>query len=278
MAIKLVLPADGAFTITSIQDLIDVVADGSLADTTPTGFTASGSLNGAPATAVATGTGLSYFFGFPIGGILDTLTVTAGGDDILFSNMNLDIADLVSASDMMAFLLGLDWDMTLGNADDIAPRGTLIDGTPFELTGNDTIRGLGGNDDLYGDGGNDRLFGNVGRDTLDGGGGRDKINGGGGNDALTGGKGNDTLSGGRGADDFVFRNGDGNDRIRDFDANNNREDIDLSDVTRIKGFNDLKNHHMLQDGADVVIDDGANLQITLVNVDLADLGKADFIF
>lgn len=308
MAIKLVLPADGAFTITSIQDLIDVVAEGDLTNTTSTGFNASGTLNGSPATAVATGTGLGYFFGYPVSGVLDTLTVTAGSDDILFTNMNLDIGDLASAAanDRTAeFLLGLDWDMTLGNGDDIAPKGTLIQGTPFELTGNDTIRGFGGNDNLYTGDGNDNLFGNRGRDILNGGKGADVVNGGdgndkaiggngndtmiggkgndklfgnNGNDTLTGNQGNDTLFGGKGNDDFIFTNGDGNDTIKDFDATNNREDIDLSGVTRIKGFTDLKNNHMGQAGSDVIIDDGANLKIILVGVDIDDLGKADFLF
>lgn len=49
-------------------------------------------------------------------------------------------------------------------------------------------------------------------------------------------------------------------------------------MTRIKGFNDLKNNHMGQIGTDVVIDDGAKVKMTLLDVDIADLGKASFLF
>lgn len=281
MAIKLVLPADGDFSITSLQDLIDVVADGSLSETTSTGFTADGFLNGAPATAVATGTGLSYFFGYPVSGTMETLTVSDGTDDILFKNMNLDVAELVEAvSDdtVSEFLLGFDWNMKLGNAADIAPAGTLIDGAPFELTGDDKIKGRGGDDDLYSDGGNDKLLGGSGNDTLDGGTGNDKIEGGGGKDVLIGGEGNDVLIGGTGLDDFIFADGGGSDKVKDFNAARNGEDIDLSAVTEITGMKDLRNHHMEQVGDDVVIDDGAGLTITLLDVSIDDLGKGDFLF
>ena len=85
-------------------------------------------------------------------------------------------------------------------------------------------------------------------------------------------------SGGTGSDDFIFRDGDGNDTIRDFDANNNAEDIILRGVTGITSFADLSANHMSQVGTSVVIEDGAGLTITLLNVDIADLGAGDFIF
>ena len=91
-------------------------------------------------------------------------------------------------------------------------------------------------------------------------------------------QGNDLLVGGTGSDDFIFRDGDGNDTIRDFDANNNAEDIILRGVTGITSFADLSANHMSQVGTSVVIEDGAGLTITLLNVDIADLGAGDFIF
>ena len=46
----------------------------------------------------------------------------------------------------------------------------------------------------------------------------------------------------------------------------------------ITGMADLRANHMTQVGDDVVINDGAGLTITLADVVLADLHKADFIF
>lgn len=54
--------------------------------------------------------------------------------------------------------------------------------------------------------------------------------------------------------------------------------IILGGVTAITDFADLRDNHMAQVGADVVIDDGAGLTITLQDVDLGDLGARDFIF
>ncbi|MFT7595377.1 MAG: Ca2+-binding RTX toxin-like protein [Paracoccaceae bacterium] len=153
--------------------------------------------------------------------------------------------------------------------------------------GNDTLKGGNGadrmhgntkNDRLYGDGGNDTLNGDSGNDKLYGGTGNDKLIGGAGMDVLNGGKGNDVLIGRSGPDVFVFQNKSGRDQILDFNATNDLEDINLKAVANITGFVDLKNNHMSQVGNDVVIDDGAGTEITLQNVALSDLGKADFIF
>ena len=123
----------------------------------------------------------------------------------------------------------------------------------------------------------DVIKGMGGADILDGGAGKDIIKGGRGNDTITGGKGNDKMSGNGGADDFIFNSGFGNDIITDFNEFNNKEDIDLSGVTQIKGWNDLNNNHMEQVDADVVITQGVNT-ITLLDVDIGDLGKGDFLF
>jgi Ca2+-binding RTX toxin-like protein len=204
------------------------------------------------------------------------------------------------------FLQARAWDILLGNNDDIAPKGTILtDGVVLNLMGNDKIHGLGGNDDLYSGGGNDKLFGDSGNDRLNGGNGRDVIKGGSGNDqliggggndrligdtgsdnlkggagndVLNGGKGKDILIGGNGADKFIFKNKYGLDKIKDFNATNNSEDIDLGAVTRIKNFSDLKNNHMVKDGANVVIDDHNGTKIVLIGVDLGDLGNGDFLF
>ncbi|WP_052261778.1 calcium-binding protein [Leisingera sp. ANG-M1] len=142
----------------------------------------------------------------------------------------------------------------------------------------DKITGSRVANELEGMGKNDRLFGLGGNDTLDGGSGRDLLNGGGGDDTLIGGGGNDRLLGRSGDDTFVFAGRFGDDVIRDFEADNNNEKIDLSGVRWIKSMRDLRNNHISQDGDDVVIDDLHGNTITLEDVLLADLGRADFIF
>ncbi|MDE4096151.1 calcium-binding protein [Phaeobacter gallaeciensis] len=151
----------------------------------------------------------------------------------------------------------------------------------------DTLKGGAGRDTLDGDTGNDKLLGGTGRDKLFGGDGDDKLLGGGARDRLFGGSdadildgqgGNDILTGGRGLDVFVFSGDFGNDKIRDFSATRNGEDIDLSGVESITGMRDLRNNHMSQEGDDVLIQDGNGNSITLLDVDMADLGVGDFIF
>lgn len=140
-------------------------------------------------------------------------------------------------------------------------------GAPLKNTGNDTLDGGSGNDLLVGGFGADELIGGTGRDRLKGGAGKDVLDGGSGNDRLIGGGGNDT---------FVFSKG--NDTVRDFNASSNREDIDLSGVSTISGFRDLKNNHVREEDGDVVIFDDLGNTMTLTGVDLDDLGRGDFIF
>lgn len=158
------------------------------------------------------------------------------------------------------------------------------------------LRGYGGDDDLFGENGDDSLEGGDGNDLLDGGRGADELeggndadtllggdgddtlNGGSGNDVLNGGRGDDTHTGGGGSDTFVFEGQFGVDVITDFNAISGAEDIDLSGVGTIVGMLDLINNHMSQVGNDVVIDAGAGNTITLLDVDIADLGLPDFIF
>jgi Ca2+-binding RTX toxin-like protein len=142
-----------------------------------------------------------------------------------------------------------------------------------DVTGIDNIENLRllGQGDINGTG-NDLdnvITGNKGDNQLDGGDGDDKI---------IGGKGNDMLIGGQGHDTFVFSNGSGQDTIRDFDATDNQEQINLKKVSSVTGFNDLRNNHMEQLGDDVLIDLGRGNTITLLNVDITDLGSGDFLF
>jgi CSLREA domain-containing protein len=142
-----------------------------------------------------------------------------------------------------------------------------------DVTGVDNIENLRllGREDLNGTG-ND--LDNV----ITGNKGGNRLNGGDGDDKIIGGKGDDMLIGGQGRDTFVFSNGSGQDTIRDFNATDNQEQINLKKVASITSFNDLRNNHMEQQGDDVLIDLGRGNTITLLNVDITDLGAGDFLF
>ena len=139
----------------------------------------------------------------------------------------------------------------------------------------DKLKGI---ENAHGADGDDILKGNNARNVLSGSHGNDELDGQGGNDVLNGGAGDDVLTGGAGFDRFVFDNDDGADVITDFNARSNKEDIDLSEVTRIKSYKDLKNNHMSQVGDDVVIDDGAGTVITVLDTLIDDMNKGDFLF
>ena len=218
------------------------------------------------------------------------------------------VSDLNGASPFAIekFLMREDWNVTLGSGDDEAGKGTLVgDGIALNLRGDDIINGKGGNDNLFTGHGKDVLKGGSGSDILNGGAGKDRVDGGkgnddvigekgadtlkggGGNDNLFGGKGNDRIIGGKGADEqtggggsdvFVFKSGHGVNGILDFDAKDNAEQIDLSGVSSIKNWNDLKNDHLEKVDGIVVINDGNGLEVFLENVSMSDLNKADFIF
>ncbi|MFW8592657.1 hypothetical protein [Cribrihabitans neustonicus] len=134
----------------------------------------------------------------------------------------------------------------------------------------DSITGSGGRNALEGENGNDRLFGLNGNDTLSGGGGKDKLDGGGGDDVL---------NGDGGYDCFVFRGAFGNDTVSDFHTAGRKEKIDLSDVSPIKSFRDLKNNHLSENAdGDAVISDNRGNSITLEDVAMSDLSGNDFLF
>ncbi len=100
-----------------------------------------------------------------------------------------------------------------------------------------------------------------------------------GKNVLTGGKGNDHLTGGLGADMFVFATGYNQDTVTDFTAKGSDHDIiDLSRLDSITSFSDLKAHHLEKSGSDVVIDGLNGDTITLLDVNIKDLGKGNFHF
>jgi len=311
MAIDLTLPAAG-FSIMDLADIVDfILTDGRMTSGSPTGFKGGGTFDGAPVSFIATGSGfgLGNLGGelYLVRGVIDSLSFTTAAGTITFSSVGIDMSEFApiiledaegcAPLGIERFLMAQGWNISLGDADDVAGRDAVIgDGARFNLTGNDTIHGRGGNDDLFGGDGRDWLFGDAGEDRLDGGLGHDRLSGGigadhliggsgrdvlqgkAGSDRLDGGGGDDALTGGLGADKFVFRDNGGNDRITDFDAARKGEHIDLSGVTAITSFEDLVNNHMQQVGGDVVIDDHAGTRITLLNVDLADLDQGDFLF
>lgn len=156
-------------------------------------------------------------------------------------------------------------------------------GADFEnlkLLGANALNGTGNASQnlIAGNKGDNRLQGLAGDDTLLGGKGADRLLGGGGNDRLDGGRGKDVYNGGNGSDTFVFSSGSGKDKIKDFDASSGAEDVDLSGMTSITSFSDLKNNHMSQFGGDVVINGGGGDKLTLVGIDIADLNANDFLF
>jgi len=142
----------------------------------------------------------------------------------------------------------------------------------------DEMYGGKGKDQLRGESGIDKLYGNNDDDRLYGGDGNDILYGGSGDDRLYGGTGNDRLSGGSGSDDFIFTNNEGNNIIVGFDEFDNAEDINLVNVTAITSYADLVANYMTQVGANVIIDDSSGLTIKILDVDIADLGAADFLF
>ena len=113
---------------------------------------------------------------------------------------------------------------------------------------------------------------------MSGGSGNDRLKGGGGADVIDPGAGKDVVWGGQGGDRFIFGDGYGRTRILDFDEGARHEQIDLSRVTGITGYHDLRVAHMTQAGGNVMIDDGRATIIVLAGIDLADLNKGDFLF
>jgi VCBS repeat-containing protein len=140
---------------------------------------------------------------------------------------------------------------------------------------------LGNGKDVFSSGaGNDVIQGSNGKDHISTGAGNDRLFGGNGKDILAGGEGNDTLIGGLGNDTFIFGNLSGNDVIEDFTPGKGKKGgdvIDLAEVSSVNNFNELMNAAS-EGGGNVILDLGGGNSITLVGVQLGQLGSDDFIF
>ncbi|WP_134496388.1 CAP domain-containing protein [Microvirga pakistanensis] len=146
--------------------------------------------------------------------------------------------------------------------------GTASANTLYGSSGIDLIKGGAGADKLYGRAGNDTLRGETGNDTLYGEDGKD---------TLDGGAGNDILSGGAGADVFRFAGQWGSDRISAFQDGSDR--IDLRGHSLSFSALSITQGNADSDGrADDVFIKANGQTITLLNVQKAMIGAADFLF
>lgn len=230
-----------------------------------------------------------------------------GGNDVIYASFGNDTLDGGDGADTLLFdLTGLEpqsfalvWNMNAGELGtpeapdanqtanfehlrligdfDITVTGTALNNRLITDKGADLLKGYAGDDLLQTGGGNDALRGGDGADLLRAGRGDDVLSGGDGSDRLIGGKGDDRMTGGLGNDIFIFEDGFGHDVICDFDATADKERIYLVGVTAIETFADLRDNHMSAQGDDVVIDAGGGDTILLLDVDLGDLDRADFL-
>lgn len=123
------------------------------------------------------------------------------------------------------------------------------------------------------------LYMGDGNNKATGGGGNDTIVAGSGKDRLDGGAGDDYLTGGGASDTFVFRLNHGHDVIKDFHPSGKDHDrIDLSAITDITGWADLKQHHLDSVDGNAEIVTGEDSTIILTSVKLKNLAEGDFIF
>ncbi len=179
-----------------------------------------------------------------------------------------------------------------GTGDDVIRGGGEGD-IAFGGEGDDRIAGEAGDDSMQGGDGADILDGGNGADMIDGGAGRDVVRGADGADTLTGGAdadtvmggagddvlfasdGNDLLSGNAGADTFVFMGDFGVTRVTDFDVT--EDQLALFDgALTAEEMLDLFVASATQVGSTVIYRGGADIVITLSNVDLDALTAANF--
>ena len=197
----------------------------------------------------------------------DGVTLNLAGDDRMDGGKGNDVLFGFAGKDLLIGSKGKD-DLDGGDGADTVQGGI----------GDDRIVGGAGADDLKGGDGADVMLGGLGKDVLIGGRGADKLKGGAQGDALNGGRGADVLTGGGDADVFIFGKDNSRDKIKDFDAKNNAEDIDLSGLSEIKNFKDLRKNHMEEFKNGVLIDDGKGAEIYVMDVEIGQMNKGDFIF
>ncbi len=197
------------------------------------------------------------------------------GDDQLWGGI---LGDSLYGEEGVDTLYGdAGWDFLDGGAGRDYLNGNTGNDTLHGGDGNDTLLGEDGDDTLYGDDGWDVMYGGAGNDILRGGQRGDLMDGGSGDDTLHGESGWDTLSGGAGNDIFVFADGFGIDVITDFEPGRDR--IDLSGVTTIADWNDLRAMHFaVSESGNISIWNFAD-SIELVGItSLSQLQETDFIF
>jgi Ca2+-binding RTX toxin-like protein len=182
-----------------------------------------------------------------------------GGNDVLIGGYGNDTYIVNSGGDQVEELVGQGSDTVLASV-----SYTLIGSVEnLVLTGKANL-------DATGNALANHLTGNSGNNT---------IRGGGGVDIETGGRGDDSLFGGAGADHFVFNAGDGKDTIGDFTAKGSDHDVvDLSHVSGLTDFADLKAHNMSSHSGDVIIETGHGDTITLDSMTIKELVAADILF
>jgi Ca2+-binding RTX toxin-like protein len=96
-----------------------------------------------------------------------------------------------------------------------------------------------------------------------------------GEDDLDGGKGADILLGGRNADTFHFSTGYGKDTITDF--TNGIDTIDLTNLSGVTDFFDLKKNHMTVSGDDLIITSGVD-KLIIEDTKKSEMDFFDFNF
>ncbi|MEO0891597.1 MAG: calcium-binding protein [Pseudomonadota bacterium] len=199
-----------------------------------------------------------------------TISQTNGTDqdDVLVSGENSHVLNGGAGNDTVSYEHS-DGRVVVSLHSGVGLRGDAAGDT---LTDIENLVGSEFNDILSGD--NDRQVGN----TIMGLGGNDWIRGNGGDDTVDGGTGDDRLTGGRGSDTFVFQDGHGVDVVTDFTTDDPNEVIDLTAISAITDFEDLRDNHVAQVGADVIINTGES-QIILTDTSLETvLDSSNFIF
>ena len=225
------------------------------------------------------------------GGGNDTVSGNAGDDEIHTKSGN-DVVYGGAGDDTLTG--GANHDVLGGSDGNDGIWGNGGHDTVYGGEGRDTIWGGGGRDEIYAGSGDDTVYGGGGHDILWSGTGDDMIRAGKGNDVvygldgnddiggaagadtLDGGAGNDTLKGGSGGDTFVFS--DGNDQVIGFNAASAAEKVDLSAVSTITGFDDLKASHLSLVNGNAVISDNLGNTMTLLGVGTGALDAGDFLF